>query len=40
MNPDAMLRQMPILIMGIVLYVAGMIFTYHTAAKRFERVDL
>ena len=40
MNPDAMLRQMPILIMGIVLYIAGMIFTYHLAAKRFERVDL
>jgi len=40
MSHDAMIRQIPILIMGIVLYVASMIFTYHIAAKRFERVDL
>ena len=39
-SPDAMIRQIPILIAGVVFYIVGMIFTYHVAAKRFERVDL
>ncbi|NLM69991.1 MAG: ABC-2 transporter permease [Firmicutes bacterium] len=37
---DQMLRQLPILVVGVVLYISGMLFTYHTAAKRFEQVDL
>ena len=39
-SPDALLRQLPILVLGIVVYIAGMICTYSIAGKRFTRVDL
>lgn len=35
-----MVRQLPILIVGIVLYIAGIILAYRIAAKNFEQVDL
>lgn len=38
--PSDMLRQLPILIIGVVVYVAGILFSYRLSASRFERVDL
>lgn len=37
---DAMLNQLPILVMGIVIYIVAVIAAYNLSAKRFERVDL
>jgi len=34
------LKQLPILIAGIVIFVLGWIVTYKVSAKRFEKVDL
>lgn len=39
-EPDMMLRQMPILAVGIIIYVFGMLVAYKISAKRFELVDL
>ncbi|MDL2235211.1 ABC-2 transporter permease [Christensenellaceae bacterium OttesenSCG-928-L17] len=38
--PADMLRQLPILLLGVVLYIAGIFIAYRVSAKRFERVDL
>ena len=38
--PDALLRQLPILAVGVVVYGLGMLFAYRIAAERFEKVDL
>lgn len=38
--PDALVRQLPILIGGILVYAAGMVLTYRVSAARFEKVDL
>ena len=38
--PDMMLRQLPLLLIGIAVYAGAMFAAYHLAAKRFERVDL
>ncbi|WP_200967203.1 hypothetical protein [Insulibacter thermoxylanivorax] len=37
---DMMLRQLPLLLIGISVYAGAMFAAYHLAAKRFERVDL
>lgn len=38
--PAMMLRQLPILFIGAVVYIIGMFVTVQVAVKRFERVDL
>lgn len=38
--PSIMVRQLPILAIGIVAYIVGMLAAYYIAAKRFERVDI
>ncbi|WP_027629126.1 ABC-2 transporter permease [Ruminiclostridium cellobioparum] len=38
--PAIMFRQLPILAVGIILYIIGMMFAYQVSAKRFEQVDL
>lgn len=38
--PDMMLRQLPILAVGIIVYSIGMLTAYRVSAKRFEQVDL
>lgn len=37
---DAMMRQLPILFVGILVYIIGMYFAYRVSSSRFERVDL
>lgn len=34
------LRQLPILVLGLILYGGGTLAAYHIAARHFERVDL
>lgn len=38
--PGDMILQLPIFIIGCLFYLLCMLMAYHTAAKRFERVDL
>lgn len=38
--PNIMLRQLPILAVGVVVYSIGMLTAYGVSAKRFEQVDL
>ncbi|MDL2293530.1 ABC-2 transporter permease [Ruminococcaceae bacterium OttesenSCG-928-D13] len=38
--PAAQLRQLPILLVGIVVYIAGMCIAHKVSARRFEQVDL
>lgn len=38
--PDMMLRQLPILTLGIIVYIIGMLTAYRVSANRFEQVDL
>ena len=38
--PEIMLRQLPILAVGVVVYSIGMLIAYRVSAKRFEQVDL
>lgn len=35
-----LIKQLPILAVGIVIYIIGIIMTYRVASKRFEHVDL
>lgn len=37
---DAMLKQLPILIIGVLVYIIGMYVAYKLSEKRFEQVDL
>jgi hypothetical protein len=39
-QPTTMLRQLPILAAGIIVYIVGMLVAYRVSAKRFEWVDL
>lgn len=39
-EPDMMRRQVPILLIGMLVYVLMMIAAYRISAHRFERVDL
>lgn len=39
-EPAVMMRQLPILISGIVLYGLGILAAYHISARRFAAVDL
>ena len=36
----ALVRQLPILLVGVVVYIVANIFAYQIAARRFEEVDL
>ena len=39
-TPESLLRQLPILAFGILVYACSMFFAYRIAARRFEKVDL
>lgn len=39
-EPAAQLRQLPILLGGMLVYAVGMVITYRVSAARFEKVDL
>jgi len=39
-TPDALVKQLPILLIGIAVYITAMLCAYRVSAKRFERVDL
>lgn len=39
-TPEAMIQQLPILIIGVVIYVGSMLVAYRVASRRFEKVDL
>lgn len=39
-EPAMMLRQLPILFMGLATYVLGTVATYKIAVNRFDQVDL
>ncbi|ROR25905.1 ABC-2 family transporter [Mobilisporobacter senegalensis] len=39
-SAEEMVRQLPILIIGIAIYVIGILLAYRVSAKRFEQVDL
>lgn len=39
-NPSMMLRQLPILAAGIVIYILGMFLACRISIRRFEKVDL
>lgn len=39
-DPEYLIRQIPILIIGIIVYTVGIICTYFLAEKRFAKVDL
>lgn len=39
-RPDMMVKQIPILIAGIVIYGLAMVLTYKKAAGNFEKVDI
>ena len=36
----SLIKQLPILIFGIIFYLLGLIFTYKVSAKEFEKVNL
>lgn len=40
MEVAGLIRQLPILVIGLVVYIIGIVLTYHVASKRFEHVDL
>ncbi|HOO61501.1 MAG TPA: ABC-2 transporter permease [Bacillota bacterium] len=40
MNASMMIKQLPILGAGILIFVLGYFLTFHISAKRFEKVDL
>lgn len=40
LDADVMVRQLPILIAGAVVYIVLMMIAYKVSAKRFEQVDL
>ena len=39
-EPEVMVQQLPILFIGILMYIIGMYVAYKISAKRFENVDL
>ena len=39
-SQEMLLRQMPILLIGVIVYVVGIVVTYRVAARHFEQVDL
>lgn len=38
--PDLLLKQLPILVIGILIYIFSMLIAYKISANRFQRVDL
>lgn len=39
-SPELLLRQVPVLLLGLAVYIGTWYWAYISAAKRFERVDL
>lgn len=39
-EPAMMMRQLPILLIGLAIYALGMAVTYQVSARRFDQVDL
>lgn len=39
-EPVMLVRQTPILLVGMVVYITGIIVAYRVSASRFEKVDL
>ncbi len=39
-NKDMLIKQIPILLIGVLIYALSMIFSYKISASRFEKVDL
>lgn len=39
-KPDIVLKQLPILAAGIIIYITGMLSAYKISANRFQKVDL
>ena len=39
-SPELLLRQIPVLLAGIVIYVAAWLLAYKAGAQRFSQVDL
>ena len=39
-EPDIMLKQLPILVIGIIIYIFSMLVAYRVSANRFQQVDL
>ncbi|PNT94330.1 hypothetical protein CDQ83_00855 [Clostridium thermosuccinogenes] len=39
-EPDIMLKQLPILVIGIMFYIFSMLLAYKVSANRFQKVDL
>lgn len=39
-SPDMMLKQFPILIIGIITYILSMLIAYNISARHFKKVDL
>lgn len=39
-SPEHLLRQTPILLLGIAIYIGTWYWAYTSAAKHFEQVDL
>lgn len=39
-EPTMMLKQLPILVIGVIIYIISMFITYRISAKRFQLVDL
>ncbi|MDE7221572.1 MAG: ABC-2 transporter permease [Oscillospiraceae bacterium] len=39
-SPDQLIRQLPILLAGIIIYAGTWLLTYKAASKQFEKVDL
>ena len=39
-DPAGMVRQWPVLLGGVLFWLAATVLTYHISARRFERVDL
>lgn len=39
-DSESLIKQLPILFCGILIYILGWILTYKTSSKKFEKVDL
>ena len=39
-DPESLLRQLPVLGAGILIYVVSVFSAYHIAVKRYENVNL
>jgi len=40
MNPSIMLKQLPLLLIGMIIYIVSMFVAFKVSANRFQKVDL